>query len=153
MEVVRTCRRLIRVLIIASDSSLHVRKDDWAYAYSCHNLQHDIKKVYQNARPIKQMEQRRNSLSRNTNYGTRELSLCIHHKEYEKNHLQDRTSTFIMLHSSNIILSAHAFAKALWQVENELHSRGAKLLNRSCTTLDSILLVPRSKRSHSSSRK
>jgi hypothetical protein len=27
----------------------------------------------------------------------------------------------IILHSSNIILNAHAFAKAVWQVKNELH--------------------------------
>jgi len=50
--------------------------------------------------------------------------------ENEKNHLQDRKSTFIMLHSSNIVLSGHAFAKAPWQIKNELHICGTKLLEQ-----------------------
>lgn len=48
--------------------------------------------------------------------------------EKDKNHLQDREGTFIMFHCFNIILSAYAFTKALWKVENELHMCRARLL-------------------------
>lgn len=46
----------------------------------------------------------------------------------DKNHLQDREGTFIMFHCFNIVLSAYAFTKALWKVENELHMCRARLL-------------------------
>jgi prophage tail gpP-like protein len=44
-------------------------------------------------------------------------------------------STLITLHRFNIILSTHMFAKALWQVKNELHIKDTIFLNRGSATV------------------
>jgi hypothetical protein len=55
-------------------------------------------------------------------------------------------SNLITLHSFNIILSAHTFAKALWQVKNELHIKDTIFLNRGSATVFSLMLqVPSNK--------